>query len=364
MTARPASVSARSRAIGAALLLVVTAAACSTSSSSAAEPSTAATTTSTTSTTIAPTTTTVAPAVASPKPKVPTTGAYFGTWRGPGPGRPTDPRQNITDAEAAIGRKYAIDHQFYGWGAAIPSAYETWTAAHGRIPMVSLCACKFETGTAVKWAAIASGKYDSYLSSIARGFVALKQPAFFVFDSEPERQSGLKGTAADYRAAFRHVVAVFRAKKADSVAFVFATTSYAFLPESGQSALVKSFYPGDNVVDWVAADPYNFDTAGAWHSLSYEMGPWYAWASTLKKPLAFVEWGTKEDATQVNRKAMWFRAALDVLDSRYKDVRAVVYFDERKHERGTINDWRIDTSPTSLSAFAEVAKSPWFRAHA
>src|SRR5262249_55295085 len=140
------------------------------------------------------------------------------------------------------------------------------------------------------------------------------------------------------------------------------TTSYAFLPESGQAALVKTFYPGDSVVDWVAADPYNFDTNGAWHSLSYEMGPWYAWASKLKKPLAFVEWGTKEDPSNPQRKATWFRDALKALDTQYKDVRAVVYFDERKHEHGTINDWRIDTSAPSLAAFAAISKSSWFGA--
>jgi hypothetical protein len=41
-------------------------------------------------------------------------------------------------------------------------------------------------------------------------------------------------------------------------------------------------------------------------------------------------------------------------------VKAVVYFDEEKHERGTVNDWRIDTSDTALAAFGEVARSKWF----
>jgi hypothetical protein len=41
-----------------------------------------------------------------------------------------------------------------------------------------------------------------------------------------------------------------------------------------------------------------------------------------------------------------------------------VYFDEKKVERGTVNDWRIDTSAPSLAAFAQISKASWFDAGA
>lgn len=267
-------------------------------------------------------------------------------------------------AEQAIGRKYAIDHRYYDWGADIPSSYERWTAASGRIPMVSVCACRFSDGSVVAWSRIAAGKEDTYLISVARGFVALRKPAFFVFDSEPETQVGIRGTAADYRAAWRHVVTLFRQRGATNVAFVWATTAYAFRPESGQIARAESLYPGDDLVDWIASDPFNFDQAGAWHSLSYELGPWYHWATTTHatKPLALTEWGSKEDPGEANRKAAWFRDALAQLQTKYRGIRAVVYFDEQKFERATVNDWRVDTGRPSLAAFAEISRAAWFRA--
>ena len=131
----------------------------------------------------------------------------------------------------------------------------------------------------------------------------------------------------------------------------------------GELALAQSLYPGDKIVDWIAADPYNFDNNGAWHSLSFELGPWYSWATTYHptKPLALTEWGSKEDPSQPNRKAAWFRDAASKLESSYQAIRAVVYFDERKHERGIVNDWRVDTSPASLAAFAEISRAAWFR---
>ncbi len=312
--------------------------------------------------TTAPATTTTT-AVRGGPPAVPSTGAYFGTWRGPGPGRSTDPHTTIEDAEREIGRRYAIDHQYYDWDAPIPTAYERWTAARGRIPMVSLCACRFKDGSNVQWGAIASGQYDLYLVSIARGFKSLGSPAFFVFESEPEAQVGIRGTATEYRAAFRHVVSVFRSQRVKNVAFVWATTAYAFRPEAKQLALVESLYPGDDVVDWIASDPYNFDQDGVWNSLAFELGPWYAWAVANHpgKPLALTEWGSKEDPNNPARKAEWFADALTGLSTKYRAIKAVVYFDEQKYERGVVNDWRIDTSAASLAAFAKIGRAAWFR---
>jgi hypothetical protein len=264
-------------------------------------------------------------------------------------------------AEQQIGRKYAIDHRYYDWGSALPSDYERWTASQGRIPMVSICACHFDSGATVAWSAIASGSEDGYITALADGFKTLG-PSFFVFDGEPEAKVGDRGSADDYKAAWRHIHDVFRARGADNVAFMWSMTGYAFQADSGQLGLATSLYPGDDVTDWIAVDPYNFFEDGAWHSLSTEMGPWYRWARANHpdKPLALSEWGSKEDPNQPGRKAAWFAEALRDLRTQYRTVKAVVYFDEEKHERGTVNDWRIDTSDSSRRAYGEVSRSKWF----
>jgi hypothetical protein len=373
MTTLPAARSVPvARMLAAVLVTVCLAAGCSTGASSSAATSPASAT-EPPSTTSSSSTSTSTPAplplprsgLGLTKPVVPTGSAYFGAWRGPGPGRPVNPETSIKQAEGEIGRKYAIDHRYYGWGATIPTAHESWTVAHGRIPMVSLCACRFSDGSSVQWARIAAGNADAYLTSIAQGFVALNSPAFFVFDAEPETNVGVRGSAADYRAAWSHVVALFRAHGAKNVAFVWATTAYAFRSDSGQAALVKSLYPGNAIVDWVASDPFNFADNGTWSSLSDEIAPWYQWAriTVPRKPLMLTEWGSKEDPALPGHKAAWLRGALTALESKYQAVRAVVYFDERKVEHDTVNDWRIDTSSQSLAAFAEIAQSPWFKAH-
>jgi beta-mannanase len=270
---------------------------------------------------------------------------------------------NLQAAEASVGRKFAIDHRYYPWATPMPDAYDKWTVAHGHIPMISVCSCYWDQGnTPVMWADIARGRYDLYLISIADGFKALKVPMFFLFDAEPETNVGTRGSVADYVAAYRHVVDVFRQRHATNVAFVWSVTGYAFQSASGQAETAASLYPGDNYVDWLGVDPYNFDRNGVWRSLAYEMGPWYTWvrATHPGKPLMLSEWGSVEDPHDGNRKAQWFAQASADLQTQFSAVRAVVYFDEQKFEQGTVHDWRIDTSAAALGAYRTMAHAPWF----
>jgi hypothetical protein len=323
-----------------------------------------------TTTTLAPTTTTTKPKPHLHAPAIPATGAYLGLWRGPGPGRPPQESPNAANlqmAEAAIGRKIAIDHTYYPWATPLPSAYVQGSVAQGHIPMISVCSCYWDkNNTPVMWAAIAGGTYDTYLVSIADGLKSLKVPTFFLFDAEPDTNVGTRGSVGDYVAAFRRVVDIFRQRRAYNVAFVWSVTGYAFQPASGQAQEAASLYPGDHYVDWLGVDPYNFFKNGNWVSLASDMGDWYQWAHTAHpdKPLMLSEWGSVEDPSVAGRKAQWLQDASNALQTQFPAVKAVVYFDEQKAEQGTVHDWRIDTSATALAAFRTLAGQPWFRVKA
>ena len=293
---------------------------------------------------------------------VPAEGVYFGAWRGPGPGRPDDPRVSIESAEQQIGRKYAIDRRFYRWHTVLPTNYDRWTADEGRIPMISLRSRDVRTDEVIPWSVIASGREDTYLREVADGLREWREPVFFILDAEPESMVGEWGTAAEFRAAWRHIVGLFRERDVRNVSFTWTTQTWSFKPEAERGELMDDLYPGDDVVDWIAGDPYNFYDRGVWADLGEEMADWYAWARREHptKPLAVAEWGSKEDPAAPGRKAAWFDEVLLALREDYPEVKAVVYFDEEKHEDGTVNDWRIDTSAESLLGFARLARSPYF----
>jgi hypothetical protein len=205
--------------------------------------------------------------------------------------------------------------------------------------------------------AIAAGDYDSYIRESARAAAAWREPIFLRFAHEMNGDwypwgLGVGGnTAADYKDAWRHVVRIFRQEGADNVRFVWSpnvndTGDYPFKP----------LYPGDQVVDWVALDGYNFGAEyGDWESFTELFKGSYAAMNELtSKPLMIAETSSAEGGGD---KAAWIRSALSCeLPSRLPRVHALVWFDRDYEGR----DWRIDSSSASLAAFRAAIASPTY----
>ena len=290
---------------------------------------------------------------------IPANGAYWGTFREPSylSGRAGDKRAEMIRAECQIGRNYAIDRQFYRWGQVLPSDYDKWTAEQGRIPMISIAARKKSDGSIIKWADIAVGREDGYIIQLADNLKAWGKSAFFIFHHEPDHDTALFGSTADYRAAWKHIRSVFDSKGVRNLSYTWVMMPYVFKTNPGRAA---EFYPGDDVIDWIASDPYNSFKNGNWYSLAHQIQAWYDWATMYKtgernKPLALAEWGSKEDPADPMRKANWFKEALGDAQARFPAIKAYVYFDANK-----LNDWRIDTSRGSLEAFIEMGRHGFF----
>ena len=97
-----------------------------------------------------------------PRPKQ---GLYFGTWAKPFGSE--SKQQALTDMESKIGRRFALDHQYYRWNSAIPTSHETWTKSQGQDPFISWHSRRND-GAGPSWAAIASGQEDGWISVACR----------------------------------------------------------------------------------------------------------------------------------------------------------------------------------------------------
>ena len=86
------------------------------------------------------------------------------------------------------------------------------------------------------------------------------------FHHEPEAGPNTAyGNNEDFKAAFRKFVEVFRAEGATNVSFAWTMTHWAFevgdsRPSDRRRAAI--WYPGDDVVDFIAGDPYNWNNCG------------------------------------------------------------------------------------------------------
>jgi hypothetical protein len=310
------------------------------------------------------------------------TGVYWGIQRDPftyGGNSSLHSRESIIDgAEQALGRKFDIDHEFFRWGEALPTPYLRWTASDGRIPFISLIA-KRSNNQLVQWADIADGKQDHYLRSVAAGLKRWGVPAFFSFHHEPEHaicpgddastcdRSQFNGTVADYVGAWRHIVTLFRSLGVRHVSYVWITTGYRYTDPSDYRYGPK-LYPGNDYIDWIGSDPYNFPAAkdgvvdmSRWQSLADIITPWYRWAESTGKPLMLSEFGCRTDPAEPDRRAQWFAQAEHDIKADFPLIKAMDYYDNYPRAEPN-NDWRLFTGndPAGLAAFKAWGLDPYY----
>lgn len=212
-------------------------------------------------------------------------------------------------------------------------------------------------------AAIAAGTYDDYIHGWARDAAAWGRPFYLRFAHEmngswyPWGADVNGNTPDDYVAAWRHVLGIFREEGATNVRWVWSPN--VLLSSAGPSAALndiapatsyRSYYPGDDYVDWVALDGYNWGGTG-WQSLSEVFARSYDTLVALtEKPVMIAEVGCTE---QGGDKAAWIESGLlTEIPQRLPRVRAVIWFNSNQER-----DWRIDSSPAALQAFRMVAQS-------
>lgn len=202
---------------------------------------------------------------------------------------------------------------------------------------------------------ILSGRYDDYLCDVARILASLPVKVYLRPMHEmngnwyPWCGTVNGNTPAEYVSVWRHVRDVFRREHADAVRWVWSpyVFSYPDITENGFDA----YYPGDDAVDLVGLDGYNWGNEtewGKWQSFSELFGEAYARVTELSaRPVLIAETASAEGGGD---KAAWLADMLEQLTSGYPRVEAVSWFDIQKE-----CDWRIQSSIPVLELFRERA---------
>jgi len=223
--------------------------------------------------------------------------------------------------------------------------------ARGEAPMVTWQLYKSGwSGPTISLSDIANGRYDSYLRDSADLAKGLPFDVMIRFGHEMNGDwYPWSGQPSAYRAAWRHIVTVFRQRGATNVKWVWSPNvdqgSYPF----------AQYFPGDSWVDYVALDGYNWGKSGVgvnqWQTLSQVFSSSYRQITQLSsKPVIIAETSSSELG---GNKAAWIRdGLLKTIPQQFPRVRAVVWFD-----RSMEQDWRVDSSQASLDAYRDVVSS-------
>ncbi|MEW6473775.1 MAG: glycosyl hydrolase [Actinomycetota bacterium] len=283
----------------------------------------------------------------TPAPQPP--GALFGAYVQGESHTPAKQMAAVEARERDIGRRLAIDHHFYPWEQEFPTVREEADLQAGRIPLISW------NGKTLSLA-IGLGQHDELIRTRARAVKALgaKVMIRWMWEMDGRKKAENSRHPALYVAAWRRIHDVFAAEGATNVQWVWCPNATAFRAQDDRNA--PAYYPGDEYVDWICADGYNWAPGrqgDQWRSFASIYRDFYEWGMARGKPLMVGEYGAQERAP--GEKAQWLTEAREALKTEFPGIKAVVYFDANKDY-----DWRVTTSPETLAAFRDMANDPWF----
>lgn len=199
---------------------------------------------------------------------------------------------------------------------------------------------------------IADGRYDTYFQQWGYAAARWGKPVIFRFGFEMNGNWFSWGQKPEqYKKAWRRIHRQFRQAEASNIKWMFAPNVAPVDGDVLRNPL--TYYPGDDVVDYVAVDGYNFgDHYSQWHR-------WKSYAaifestllllSQFNKPLFISEIGCADDS----RKSLWIKDFLNRVAADQR-IAAFIYYNYYPRKRGYPN-WRLDSDLATLQVFKKWA---------
>ncbi len=195
---------------------------------------------------------------------------------------------------------------------------------------------------------ITKGLYDEYFSTWASKAAKSGRKIIFRFGFEMNGNwFHLGQKPVLFKNAWNRVHRIFNLHDAMSVQWMFSPN--VLLGNDRKVINIDQYYPGDEVVDLIGIDGYNFgDGHDKWHQ-------WERYTdifedtikrlSQYKKPLYLSEIGCAADP----RKFVWLKTFLRSVSSDRR-IKGFIYFNFNKISEGE-PDWRLDSDKRSLEVF-------------
>jgi hypothetical protein len=265
---------------------------------------------------------------------------------------PGDSQVLIDQAAGAAGARPSIDNIFVKLDSSFGTATLQRIAARGMQPMVTLEPWSWRSswGQAeqprYQLKSITAGAYDVQLRAIATAVAGYRGQVILRYAHEmngwwyPWSVGRNGNTAADYRAAWRHVRLVFRASGAVNAAFLWSPNA---LTGSGQETRLETAYPGDPYVDLIGMTAYGH---GASPSATFD-ATYARLVALTPKPVLLSETGVDGAA-----KATWI-AAFGTWLARHDRVAGFIWYNTTPSSTGASGDYRFDDTPANAAAFRQ-----------
>jgi mannan endo-1,4-beta-mannosidase len=260
---------------------------------------------------------------------------YLGVYA---PGVPSS-TTGVSAFDATTGSRADLVKYFSSWGDSFQGAFASHIAKLGAGALVDI------EPTGISLAAIASGRYDSYLKVYAGAVRTYHGPVVISFGHEMNGNWYSWGyghtSPSTFVAAWRHIVTLFRDQGASNVTWLWTVNALA---GAGQRITDPTpWWPGSAYVTWVGIDGYYYLPSETFNVL---------FGATIKEvrkltgdPILIAETGAAPAAGKAAKIADLFAGV------RADKLLGLVWFDAVGSR-----DWQIQSSPSALAAFRQQAR--------
>ncbi len=206
---------------------------------------------------------------------------------------------------------------------------------------------------------LVNGKADEYIRDYAKGVKNYGEEIWLRPLHEANGdwydwgvgKEGAGNTDANVAEAFRHIVKIFREENVTNVKWVWTTNA----SNAGTGTTLTGNYPGDEYVDYISIDGYNWGKCQSWSSwqtFSQVFKKAYNALANIDKPLFIAEISSSELG---GNKAEWITDMFDHFATDFSRVFAVMWFSQSKEANE--GDWALNTSQAAVDAWkAGIAK--------
>lgn len=235
-------------------------------------------------------------------------------------------QEEILDFNTRIGKNNALVLFFrpMSYASSAPDPDDVYLLKEcrkaGAVPLVGWETYDFSYGD------IIAGTHDAYMRTTARAFRNFQSRILLSLDSEMNNNHR---DPAQFKAMWRRIHDIFRAEGADNVEWVWSP-NYAPLD-------YNDYYPGDEYVDWVGTEGFNWNDGLMPVDLFDAILNDYAYRYP-DKPAIVLYMGVTHDSP--NNKAAWITEAYSLL-RQYGNLKAVIWWNDIAYDLGFAADFRV-----------------------
>jgi mannan endo-1,4-beta-mannosidase len=246
----------------------------------------------------------------------------------------------VAEFEKASRLRVNLQARYLDWGNDLPLALLYSNASAGVATLIEL------EPYGVTLSAIANGRKDSYIRTLASEARSVKGKVYLAF--APEMNGNWYSWGGDpslFVRAWRHFVSVFRSAKATNVSWVWIIHHV----EKSAVAHLPSYFPGQSWVTWVGLDGYY---EHPYDSFDYLFG------QSLTEVRSFTTDPVLVTETAVGPLAGEVPVKIGNLFDSVKARRllGLIWFDIKQDDPPVHQNWNLESRPAALKAFRADAK--------